>query len=171
MRHFLSYGWFIIGLLKGDHMKKQTLAYIHNNHTTAILGGIKLPAGVKIKKIKNLKHYLGTDSNIIMFGLTGNNEIRSKEDELIQDTLELNKKIHPTFLIISPFSFEPKVDLSFVQQKIEVLKKAKVDFSVLELMELVRKYPNFTFTQAFKVVQKKVELICKIKFEILDNHA
>lgn len=152
-------------------MKKQTLAYIHNNHTTAILGGIKLPTGTEIKKIKNLKHFLGTDSNIIMFGLTGNNEIRSKEDELIQDTLELNKKIHPTFLIISPFSFEPKVDLSFVQQKIEVLKKAKVDLVVLELMELVREYPNFTFTQAFKVVQKKVELICKIKFEILDNHA
>lgn len=171
MRHFLSYVWFIIELLKGEHMKKQTLAYIHNNHTTAILGGIKLPAGVKIKKIKNLKHYLGTDSNIIMFGLTGNNEIRSQEDKLIKNALELNKKIHPTFLIISPFSFEPNVDLSFVQQKIEVLKKAKVDFSVLELMELVRKYPNFTFTQAFKVVQKKVELICKIKFETLDNHA
>ena len=58
-----------------------------------------------------------------------------------------------------------------IEHKIEVLKKAKVDFSVLELMELVRKYPNFTFTQAFKVVQKKVELICKIKFEILDNRA
>ena len=145
-------------------MTKNILAFIHNNHTTAILEEIHLPRGTKIKEIKNLKNYSGTSNDIILFGLTGNSEIRPEEEEQIQDVLKLHNKIHPTFVIITPFSFEDKVDLSYINQKLDILKEAQVDFEILELQDLVRKYRNYTFTQAFKEIQKVLELICKVKF-------
>jgi len=147
-------------------MTKNIFTYIHNNHTSAILDKINFPKSTEIECIESLqKHiYRGSDNNIIMLGISGILEQRSKEEQLIQDILKINKLVHPAFLIIRPFEFESGVDLAYVSQKLDLLKKSGVDFEVLDLDELRIKSPNLSFAQGYLKIQKVVELIASVKF-------
>ena len=145
-------------------MTKYSFAYIHSNHTTPLIENIKLPLGIKPKEIKMLERYpyKRFENNIILLTLTGQEALRSNEEKMIQDMLSAPKEA--VFLIITPFSFEAKVNLDWVHKQLKMLHEQKVNFEALELEALLQEKPHLTFDQAFKEIQEIIELVAFVVF-------
>ena len=140
-------------------MKKYAFSYIHSNHTTPLINGLKLPQGIQPRQIKNLTNYPYHcyAENIILFSLTGQPELREQEEKLVKNVLVA--PINTTFLIITPFNFEAKVNLSWVHEHLNILRDKNVNFEPLELDSLLKEKPHLTFDQAFSKIQEVIELI------------
>ena len=108
-------------------MTTHSFAYIHSNHTTPLINGLKLPFDIKPQEVQNLTNYPyeNYDKNIILFGLTGRTELRKSEEKLIQNIISYPK--NATFLIITPFQFEAGVDLNWILKQLAILQKNQVN--------------------------------------------
>ena len=138
-------------------MEKHSFSYIHSNHTSPVIAGLKLPFDIKPQEIQELTNYpyQHYEENIILFTLTGQTELREQEEKLVKNMLVAPPNV--TFLIITPFSFEAGVNLNWVHEQLKTLQK--VNFEPLELDTLLKKEPHLTFDQAFLKIQEIIELI------------
>ena len=91
-------------------MQKNSFFYIHSNHTMPLIKDLKLPAGVQSIEINDLESslYRNSENSIVLLSLTGQDILRKKENNLIQELLMAPKKT--IFLILTPFEFETKTD-------------------------------------------------------------
>lgn len=135
-------------------MQKNSFFYIHSNHTMPLIKDLKLPAGVQSIEINDLESslYRNSENSIVLLSLTGQDILRKKENNLIQELLMAPKKT--IFLILTPFEFETKTDLQWVCEQLDMLYEHKVNFEALSLDTLLKEKPYLTFDQAFKKISK-----------------
>ena len=145
-------------------MTTHSFAYIHSNHTTPFINGLKLPFDIRPQEIQDLSDYPyeNYDKNIILFSLTGQTELREQEEKLIQNIISASK--NATFLIITPFRFEAGVDLNWILKQLTILQNNQVNFEVLELNAIQKEEPHLTFDQAFRKIQEVIELIASVTY-------
>ena len=145
-------------------MQKNSFFYIHSNYTMPLIKDLKLPAGVQSIEINDLESslYQNSENSIVLLSLTGQKILRKKENNLIQELLMAPKKT--IFLILTPFEFETKTDLTWVGKQLDMLYEHKVNFEELALDTLLKEKPYLTFDQAFKEIRQLVELIALVAF-------
>ena len=134
-----------------------------------LIKNLKLPAGVQTVEIKNLGHlaYQNFENSIVLLSLTGQDILRKKENNLIQELLMASKKT--IFLILTPFEFETKTDLTWVSKQLDMLYEHKVNFEELALDTLLKEKPYLNFEQAFKEIQQVIELIALVSFNAFEG--
>ena len=140
-------------------MTTYSFYYFHNNYTTPLIIGLKLPFGIKAKEIDQIP--TGLEKAIVLLALTGQTDKRPVEEQLIKDILSTPKN---TYLIITPFNFEADVDLDWVYGQLKFLQSKNINFEPLELDNLLKEKPSITFDQGFKETQKIIELIAATTF-------
>lgn len=150
-------------------MQTNSFYYIRGNHTMLLIKDLKLPVGVQTVEINDLGSslYQNSENSIVSLSLTGQDILRKKENNLIQELLMSPKKT--IFLILTPFEFETKTDLQWVCEQLDMLYEHKVNFEALSLDTLLKEKPYLTFDQAFKEIQQVVELISLVAFNAFDG--
>lgn len=150
-------------------MQTNSFFYIHSNHTMPLIKNLKLPVGVQSIEINDLGNslYQNSENSIVLLRLTGQDILRKKENNLIQELLMAQKKT--IFLILTPFEFETKTDLQWVCEQLDMLYEHKVNFEELALDTLLKEKPYLTFDQAFKEIQQVVELIALVAFNAFEG--
>ena len=140
-------------------MTTYSFYYIHNNYSTPLITGLKLPLGIEPKEIEQIPTGLG--NAIVLLALTGQTDKRPTEEKLIKDILSTPKN---TYLIVTPFCFEAGVNLSWILKQLIILQNNQVNFEVLELDSLSKNNPHLTFDEGFQEIQKVIELIASTTF-------
>lgn len=150
-------------------MQTNSFFYIRSNHTMPLIKNLKLPAGVQTVEINDLGSnlYQNSENSIVLLSLTGQDILRKKENNLIQELLMAPKKT--IFLILTPFEFETKTDLQWVCEQLDMLYEHKVNFEALSLDTLLKEKPYLTFDQTFKEIQQVIELIALVAFNAFEG--
>lgn len=145
-------------------MQTNSFICIYDNHTMPLIKDLKLPAGVQSIEINDLESslYQNSENSIVLLSLTGQKILRKKEKEFIQGILKAPKKT--IFLILTPFEFETKTDVTWVGKQLDMPYEHKVNFEALSLDTLLKEKPYLTFDQAFKETRQIVELIALVSF-------
>ncbi|MBP5161002.1 MAG: hypothetical protein ILP11_03025 [Alphaproteobacteria bacterium] len=143
-------------------MKTVSFTYIHNNYTTPLLEGIRLPAGLNATQITDFNAFPYTDyqTNIVLFRLSGEKPLRRKENALIKHALTADHSF--VYLIIMPFSFEKDVNRPWAYKQLSKLQDKHKNFELIDMEAYLKEMPNATFDEAFQQARQVIELICSV---------
>ncbi len=136
-------------------MSKRIFFYINSNHISVLVRDLESNHHVKAIKIENLEEIKTYNSKFILFNLTGQMNLREREEKLINDILEYPSKNDKLF-IITPFDFESGVDLKWVKKQIQKLNKKKICFTIFELDEYAKNKRTLTLDQVFNEIEKEI---------------
>lgn len=136
-------------------MSKCKFFYINSNHTSVLVRDIEAKHHIKAMKIESLEEIRTYSSKFILFNITGQMNLRKREEKLINDILKYPSKNDKLF-ITTPFSFESGVDLRWVRKQIQMLNNKDIDFKMFELDEYFKNKQNLTFDQVFNKIEKEI---------------
>ena len=143
-------------------MHNTSFTHIHNNYTKSVFNGIHLPFGLRPIEVPDLKHFAYKDykTNIVLFRLSGEKELRKQELTLVRKAMTASKNF--VFLIITPFNFEKGVNLPWAYKQLDKIQEHHQNFELLDLDSWLEKQPRATFDEAFRSVQQVISLLCTI---------